>query len=117
MKKTLNSNTILIINNEVMGYGDHELGAKLIAVFLKKMWARDDRPSKICFYNSGVKLLVKGSPVLDVLDGLEGLGVDLLACGTCLDHFAITEELMIGHISNMEEIVTQMQLAQKVITI
>lgn len=117
MKKSVNSTTLLIINNETMGHGDDLLGKKLIGVFLKKMWAREDRPSKICFYNSGVKLLVKGSSVLDVLDGLERAGVDLLACGTCLDHFGATDELVVGHISNMEEIVAQMQLANKVITL
>lgn len=109
--------TVLVINNEIMGHGDVALGKTLIGAFLKKLWARDDRPETIVFYNSGVKLLSRGSNVLDALDGLEKHGVDLLACGTCLDFYEMKEALMVGHRSNMEEIVGRLSEADKVITI
>lgn len=108
---------ILVLNHDTMGHGDTQLGEKLIGACLKKFWAKTHKPKAICFYNSGVKLLVEGSPVLDVLDGLEHAGVELLACGTCLDYYQITDLLKLGHISNMDEIVNYMILADKVITL
>lgn len=108
---------IVIINQEGMGIGDAALGSKLMGAFLKKLWAREEKPEAICFYNSGVKLLTQGSFVLDALSALESSGVDLLACGTCLDAFGITDALQVGMVSNMEAIVDQMIRADKVITL
>lgn len=108
---------VLVINSETMGHGDAILGEKLIGACLKKFWAKEQKPMAICFYNSGVKLLVEGSGVLDVLDGLEHSGVELLACGTCLDYFEIKPAIRVGHVSNMDEIVDYLLKADKVITL
>jgi hypothetical protein len=61
---------VIIINNETMGRGVEELGKKLIGSFLRKLCAAENKPDKIFFYNSGVKLLSRESLVLDALDML-----------------------------------------------
>lgn len=109
--------TVVIINNETMGHGDKKLGLQLMGSYLKKVWASDTKPHSIVFYNSGVKLLARGSTVIDVLDGLEKAGVELLACGTCLDFYQLEDYLLVGQRSNMEEIVELTGKASKVITI
>jgi len=109
--------TVVIINNETMGHGDKKLGLQLMGSYLKKVWASDHKPHTIVFYNSGVKLLARGSSVIDVLDGLEKAGVELLACGTCLDFYNLEDYLLVGQRSNMEEIVGLMSGSNKVITI
>lgn len=109
--------TAIVLNSEFMGKGDDELGKKLISVFLKKMWARDDRPQYILLYNGAVKLLTVQGGCLDVLSGLADRGVELLACGTCINFYNIADAVKIGQVSNMEEIVDVMTLADKVITI
>lgn len=108
---------VIIVNSEQMGEGDDLLGDKLMGACLKKFWSKAELPKAICFYNGGVKLLCSQSKVLDVLDGLEQAGVELLACGTCLDHFAMTNQMKLGHISNMDEIVNYLIGADKVITL
>jgi selenium metabolism protein YedF len=110
-------NTIYILNSEFMGHGDEALGHQLIGAFLKKLWARQDKPSTIIFYNSAVKLLTKGSMYLDALNGLSEAGVDLAACGTCLNYFGLTDDLKVGRISGMEEIVDLTMKADNVVTI
>jgi hypothetical protein len=40
-----------------------------------------------------------------------------LACGTCLDHFNLLDSKQVGETTNMLDIVTAMQLADKVINI
>ena len=107
----------IIINSESFGKGNDELGQKLMGVFLKKLWASENKPEWIVFYNSGVKLLAKGSDVIDALDALFTVGVDLLACGTCISFYQLEDKLKIGRISNMEEIVDVLMKAESVITI
>ena len=41
--------------------------------------------------NSGVKLACTGSEVLTTLQELEAAGVQVLVCGTCLNHFKLLE--------------------------
>ena len=49
-------------------------------------------PGAICFYTSGVKMVVEGSPVLDVLQSLESRGVRLIICKTCLDYYGLARK-------------------------
>jgi TusA-related sulfurtransferase len=48
---------------------------------------------------------------------LESRGVKILVCGTCLNHFNLLERKQVGETTNMLDIVTAMQLADKVINI
>ena len=60
------------------------------------------------FYNTGVKLTMQESEVLEDLKKLESEGVQLLVCGTCLNYFEIKDKLAAGTISNMYDIVDTM---------
>ena len=46
---------------------------------------------------------------------LEENGVDLLPCGTCVNHYGV--ELATGEISTMDQIVQELNKAEKVITL
>ncbi len=108
---------IVVINSETMGRGDSELGQRLLGSFLRKLWARPQKPDVIIFYNSGVKLLARGSTVLDALKGLADAGVDLVACGTCISFFQLKDSLEVGRIGDMEEIAGLFMTADHTITI
>ena len=41
----------------------------------------------------------------------------IMVCGTCLDHFQLLDQKKVGQTTNMLDIVTAMQLADKVINI
>lgn len=111
MKKTL------LITGEFLGRGDDELGAKLMGSFLRTLSAGESRPDKIVFYNSGVKLLAAGSPVLDVLDDLEQSGVLLLACGTCVSFYKLDEKIARERVSNMPTIAEAILNDPSVVTV
>jgi selenium metabolism protein YedF len=108
---------LLVINNETMGSGSDELGAKLMGSFLRKLCAAPTKPAAILFYNSGVKLLADGSSVLDALQLLAGDGVDLVACGTCCGFYGVTERLAVGRVSDMAEIVGRVLETASVVTV
>lgn len=106
-----------VVNSDSMGEGNDPLGKVLIGAFLKKLWARPEKPSTVIFYNSGVLLLDKQAGFMDVLVGLEEAGVELLACGTCLDDYKMRDKIVAGRVSSMEEIVNLMMSDEKVVTI
>lgn len=107
---------VYLITKETLGHGSDELGAVLMKSFFFTLQAGEPAPAAIMFINSGVKLAVTGSPVLEHLQTLNGRGVKIMACGTCLDYFSLKEQLAVGEISNMYAILEQLQ-AGKAITI
>ncbi|HUL59086.1 MAG TPA: DsrE family protein [Anaeromyxobacteraceae bacterium] len=108
---------VVALHAETMGRGDDALGAKILGGFLRTCATVEPRPSAIVFYNAAVKLLAEGTPHLDALRALDDAGVDLLACVTCLEHWALTQKLAAGEVSNMREIVQRLAAAAKVVTI
>lgn len=106
--------TIVVCNQDQMGHGDRALGQKILGTFLKKSIALQDFTA-IVFFNAGVKLVAADSPVLAELRLLEERGVDLVPCGTCLQHFQITPA--VGKVADMDAIVREIGRAAKVVTL
>lgn len=109
--------TVFVVSSESMGSGDAGLGARILGNFFRTVATVDQRPDAIVFYNAGVRLLGPGSPCLDALRALDELGIDLLACVTCLEFYELVDRLAVGRMSNMREIVQQMTNATKVVTL
>jgi intracellular sulfur oxidation DsrE/DsrF family protein len=98
--------TVIVLHSEYLGRGDDKLGAMMIGSFLRKLWAHSEKPDAIIFYNSAIKLLLKGSAVLDALTGLADSGVDLVACSTCINYYNAQADMRIGRIGEMPEIIS-----------
>ena len=107
--------TVLLVKSEQMGIGDDELGGVLMRGFFHTLLELDEPPATIIFLNSGVRLVVEGSPVLEDVQALESHGIEVLACGTCLNHYNLTDRLGAGVVSNMYSIVETLMAAGKVI--
>ena len=100
-----------------MGFGDDELGKKLMVNFLRTLKEMGPELWRLVFVNNGVKLTIDGSEVLEDLQAFEKEGLTILVCGTCLDHFDLLARKKVGVTTNMLDIVTAMQLAEKVINV
>lgn len=109
--------TLILVATDRFGSGDALLGEKLMVSYLKTLNEMADDLWQLIFLNSGVKLTTGSSPALEQLQEYERSGVIILACGTCLEHFGLTAEKQVGATTNMLDIVTAMQLADKVVTI
>lgn len=108
-------NFVVLMAKDRLGEGSDELGEALAGAMINTLKAIDPLPTKIIFMNSGINLVVKGSLVLDNLKYLQDKGVDLIVCGTCLDYFGKMDDLAVGRVSNMLDIVQSMKDAQKVL--
>ena len=98
-----------------IGFGDEELGLKLMVSFLRTLKEMGPDLWRLVFVNNGVKLTVDGSEVVGDLKTLEDNGLKILVCGTCLNHFNLLDKKQVGETTNMLDIVTAMQLADKMI--
>ncbi|WP_372680485.1 sulfurtransferase-like selenium metabolism protein YedF [Desulfosarcina sp.] len=108
---------MVMVAADRMGSGDDVLGTKLMINFIKTLKEMDGELWRLVFVNSGVKLTIDGAGTLEDLKGLEEEGLTILVCGTCLDHFSLLEKKRVGQTTNMLDIVTALQLADKVINL
>ncbi len=108
---------VLVFSSDTMGKGDDELGARLVVKFIHQLTGVRDVPDAILFYNTGVRLLAAESAVVGSLEQLEHAGAELLACGTCVDHFNLAGRLGAGRVTDMREIASVLAGADRVVTI
>ena len=108
---------MVLIATDRMGYGDDALGKQLLINFIKTLNEMGRELWRLVFVNNGIKLTVDGSEILSVLKGYEAEGLHILVCGACLGHFNLLDKKQVGETTNMLDIVTAMQLADKVISI
>ncbi|HEX2921760.1 MAG TPA: sulfurtransferase-like selenium metabolism protein YedF [Bacteroidales bacterium] len=106
---------IVVISSDRMGEGDIDLGNLLIGNFIKALKDLDKLPDKIIFYNSGVKLATKDSSYSVHLQDLEKMGVDIILCATCVNHYKLENAIAVGNLGNMFSIAEAMACAEKVI--
>ena len=116
-EKTDTKKILVMLATDRMGYGDDELGLKLMISYIKTLKEMGPELWRLVFVNNGVKLTIEGSEVLPVLKVYEKEGLHILVCGTCLTHFDLLNQKQVGETTNMLDIVTAMQLADKVISI
>lgn len=111
------SKIMVLVAADRMGRGDDELGGKLMINFIKTLKEMGDELWRLVFVNAGVKLTIDRAATLADLKALEDSGLTILVCGTCLDHFKLLGKKQVGVTTNMLDIVTAMQLADKVINL
>jgi intracellular sulfur oxidation DsrE/DsrF family protein len=75
----------------------------------------EKKPVRLILINSGVRLAVEGSEVLETLKKLSAEGVEIFACGTCLDFYQLKEKLSVGEISNMYDIAQSLLEADRLV--
>lgn len=110
----LGGNRVVVISSQCMGTGDDELGAKLMKSFIFSLTQQDQLPDTVLFYNGGAHLTCEGSPALDDIKALEGAGVEILTCGTCLQFYGIEDKVAVGDVTNMY-VIAQRQLEAGVV--
>jgi selenium metabolism protein YedF len=108
-------NFIIVVTSDKMGEGDDDLGHLLMSNFIKALKDLDRLPQKMIFYNNGVKLVTNGSPVIKQLKDLEKMGVELLLCATCVNHYSLAASVGAGILSNMYAIAEVMASAGNIV--
>ena len=108
---------LVFITRDVIGQGDDTLGARLMGNFLGTLPELGDALWRIVLVNGGVRLATASHPASEHLKKLDAAGVSILVCGTCLDFYGLLDAKAIGETTNMLDVVTSLDLADKVIQI
>lgn len=99
---------VAVISSNCMGQGDDTLGKLLMKGFVYALSQQEQLPRTVLLYNGGAFLSCEGSDSVEDLRELEAQGVEILTCGTCLNHYGLEGKLQVGGVTNMYEIAERM---------
>lgn len=99
------SNAVLLIKNEFLGDGNDELGKVLMKGFLYTITETKPYPEKVVLLNSAVKLSTINEETIAHLKKLEEAGTKIYSCGTCLNYYNLADQLKVGVVGNMYDVV------------
>ncbi|MGB9800540.1 MAG: DsrE family protein [Thermanaerothrix sp.] len=109
--------TVWLFTRFGLGEGPAELQQQLAVKYLTLALEGGKLPAKVIFYTEGVRLACHGSPVLDQLRELEKRGVELVLCHTCLSYFGLLDQVQVGVVGSMADIIEALTQAQKVVAL
>lgn len=107
---------LLVVGTDTMGK-EEELGKILMKAYFETMKTYKQIPHTIFFLNAGVKLTTTNADIYPVLREIEGMGVEMYSCGTCLKHYGLESELKVGHRGTTNHIVEGMKDFDKTVWI
>lgn len=114
---TLPPKILVFLSTDKVGRGDDVLGERLMGNFINTLPELGDSLWRIVMLNSAVRLATSQNPNSIALKKLEEAGVSILVCGTCLEFFGLLEDKVVGQVTNMLDVVTSQQVADKIITL
>ena len=95
---------VLLLDSEGIGKGDETLSYEILVTMLETLLKREDRPTAIICWNTAVKLLSEGSPLISHFKRLEERGVIILAGQLCVRDLELLDKIEIGKLATMDEI-------------
>lgn len=110
------SQVVYLFTTNTLGSGAEDLGETLMISFFNSLLEKNP-PRMIMLINSGVRLAIQQSRVLEQINMLAKRGTEVLVCGTCIDYYKLKEQLAVGRITNMLEILDNLTGGDKVITL
>ncbi|MDJ0521264.1 MAG: DsrE family protein [Planctomycetota bacterium] len=113
----LQSETLVTITRAGMGHADEALQQSLLTTWLTLTLENDMLPGAVACYTDGVKVACEGSPVIEQLRELESRGVHVILCKTCLDRFGLADQVAVGVIGGMGDIIAAQTKAKKVVAL
>lgn len=108
--------SVVFIAKDTFGEGDRGFSVNLINVFLQTILQAGHNPQAILLANTGVRLLDPDSSVGKVLSDFKEAGVDVFACGLCVEFYGLKDKIPKEQITNMYAICEYLFSADKVIS-
>lgn len=109
------NHVVIALSSDKMGEGDEKLGRILMKGFIYALTEQEQLPGAVLLYNKGAYLSEEGSDSLADLKLLESQGTEILTCGTCLNHYGLSDKLAVGSVTNMYSIVEKLMQASKIV--
>jgi intracellular sulfur oxidation DsrE/DsrF family protein len=97
--------TILSISTNGIGQSELALNQLLLTNYLNVLIQSNKEPNSICLYSEGVKIATQNSYVIEQLKILENMGSNIIICKTCVHFFELTDQIAVGKIGTMLQII------------
>ncbi len=110
------STSVVFISKDTFGEGDRDFSVNLLNVFLQTILQAGHRPQAILLANTGVRLMDPDFSVRKVLDDFQEAGVEVLACGLCVEFYGLKEKIKPEQITNMYSISEYLFSADRIIS-
>ena len=110
-------NLVVVFTSETIGPGNELLGRKLMLHFLQSVINGSHKPRAIILLNSAVRMASGRNDTIGKLTVLEEQGSKIMVCISSAEEFEIVDNVNVGFVASMDEIVEAMMTALKVITI
>lgn len=107
--------TVVLLSKDKFGEGDPDFSNNLLNMFLQTLLQSGHRPRAILMANTGVKLFDPETSTYKVLNDFVEAGVEVLACGLCVEYYGLKEKIPVQRITNMFAICEFLMAADKVI--
>lgn len=112
---------IVVVSTPTMGMvdtekgGTEDFGRTLLKTFINTLTEQDVLPKQVIFYNGGVPLVAEGSESVEDLKKLAAKGVQIFACGACLNYYGLSDKVAVGEVTNMFSIIEMMRQASRIV--
>lgn len=110
------STSVVFIAKDTFGEGDRDFSVNLLNVFLQTILQAGHRPQAILLANTGVRLMDPDFSVRKVLDDFKEAGVEVFACGLCVEFYGLKEKIKPEQITNMYSISEYLFSADRIIS-
>ena len=107
---------VILLTSDQFGTGDAQLGQSLLEKLFVLTKQRDELPKAVFCMNRGVFALTRKSFASVHLAEMAKAGVDVFACGTCVEHYGIADQLSAGEVSSMKAFI-ELAAQHEVLTI
>ena len=109
-------NVVIVFTSESIGTDKKTLGKKLTYLFLQSLIESSMTPKAIILLNSAITLACTNEETIKKLTILQEQGAKIMVCISSLEAYDFLNNLNVGFEASMDEIVSTMLSALKVIT-
>jgi len=95
---------VILLGSEGIGGGDDILGYEILLAMTEALSERDHGLKAIVCWNTAVKLLAEGSPLVPHFRRLEEKGVTILAGQLCVRELGLMGKIVAGKMAAMDTI-------------
>jgi len=114
-ESSADSNIVVFISGECVGNEEPELGKMLMKGFIGNLKNMDTLPKTVILVNNSVRMVTTNEETIPLFQELVDKGIELLACGACLDYFKLVDDLKTGKVTDAHTVASRLFKADKVI--
>jgi len=114
---SIKSGVTYLFTADQIGISDPIPGQALMKSFLVALTQASNPPQAVLLINTAVKMAAMDADVLSELQSLSESGTKILLCGQCVTYYELTDNLAVGRVTNMLEILEVLTSASHAITL